>query len=202
MDRVLVPLVPLVLLACVGPAALQAPPPTDGPDGGFSAENTTTPSDRELLQQLMGRVEKLEQRCDGTNRVAFSASLVAEESDTFFGPFNETIVLIFRKVTTNIGDAYDPDTGVFTVPSGGVYYVRFTGCVGKSGSLSTALLRNGENVFGVYEMSGGHAGGSNGMTLVLERGDRLWVVLWPRQTAFDQSKLTTFSGFLLYPMEL
>lgn len=47
----------------------------------------------------------------GRARVAFSASLVSTEQWSHQGPFAGPERLVFRKVTTNIGDAYDPGTG-------------------------------------------------------------------------------------------
>lgn len=91
--------------------------------------------------------------------------------------------------------------GVFTAPVSGLYYIRFTGCVGSSGSLNMALMKNGENVFAIYDTRGTHGSGSNGATLSLQQGDRLSVTMWPQKSIFDQSRLSTFSGFLLYPLE-
>lgn len=82
----------------------------------------------------------------------------------------------------------------------GLYYIRFTSCVGNSGSLNTALIKNGENMFAVFDTRGIHGSGSNGMTLVLEEGDQLSITLWPRGSIFDQSRLSTFTGFLVFPM--
>ncbi|CAF92966.1 unnamed protein product [Tetraodon nigroviridis] len=156
-----------------------------------------------LLQQLKVRVEQLEKEREvrGRAQVAFSASLVQEEAWTHQGPFEFATTLVFRKVLTNIGSAYDPETGVFTAPVSGLYYIRFTGCVGSSGSLNMALMKNGENVFAIYDTRGTHGGGSNGATLSLQQGDRLSVTMWPQKSIFDQSRLSTFSGFLLYPLE-
>ncbi|XP_038583626.1 cerebellin-1-like [Micropterus salmoides] len=152
-----------------------------------------------LLQQLLARVEKLEEDT-GKSQVAFSASLVTAEQETHHGPFDNDTALVFKRVTTNIGNAYNPDTGVFTAPVKGLYYVRFTGCVGNPGTLNAALLKNGENMFAIYDSRGSHVSGSNGMALVLEEGDRLWVVLWAQNSIFDQSRRSTFSGFLVFPM--
>ncbi|XP_038583621.1 cerebellin-1-like [Micropterus salmoides] len=157
---------------------------------------------RVLLQQLTTRVEKLERAREdrGKSQVAFSASLVTAEQETHHGPFDNDTALVFKRVTTNIGNAYNPDTGVFTAPVKGLYYVRFTGAVGNSGTLNAALLKNGENMFAIYDSRGTHGSGSNSMALVLEEGDRLWVVLWPRRSIFDRTQLSTFSGFLVFPM--
>lgn len=82
----------------------------------------------------------------------------------------------------------------------GLYYIRFTGCVGVSGSLNAALLKNGENMFAIFDTRSTHGSGSNGMALVLEEGDQLQITLWAQQSIFDQSRLSTFSGFLVSPM--
>ncbi|KAI9526638.1 hypothetical protein NQZ68_037202 [Dissostichus eleginoides] len=49
-------------------------------------------------------------------QVAFSASLLASGSATI-GPFNTQTNLVFRNVFTNIGNAYNPNTGVFIAPT-------------------------------------------------------------------------------------
>lgn len=90
--------------------------------------------------------------------------------------------------------------GVFTAPVAGLYYVRFTGCVGSSGAINMALMKNGENMLAILDTRGSHGSASNGLTLLLQPGDRLSVTLWPHKSIFDQSRLSTFSGFLLYPM--
>ncbi|KAL7387767.1 hypothetical protein ABVT39_000616 [Epinephelus coioides] len=181
---------------------------TDGPEeevrGGLisNPEKTTEEDLRVLVQQLMARVDKLEKESEdrGKAQVAFSASLITSEQWTHHGPFDTDSTLLFKKVTTNIGNAYDPDTGIFTAPVKGLYYIRFTGCVGNSGSLNAALLKNDVNMFAIYDTRGTHGSGSNGMTLVLEEGDRLSITLWATQSIFDQSRLSTFSGFLVFPM--
>lgn len=90
--------------------------------------------------------------------------------------------------------------GIFTAPVTGLYYIRFTGCVGSSGSLNMALLKNGENMFATFDTRGTHGSGSNGAALTLQQGDQLSVTLWAHQTIFDQSRLSTFSGFLLFTL--
>lgn len=90
--------------------------------------------------------------------------------------------------------------GVFTAPLTGLYYIRFTGCVGSSGSINMALMKNGENMFAMFDTRRSHGSGSNGMALALQQGDQLSVTLWPNKSIFDQSRLSTFSGFLLFPM--
>lgn len=132
--------------------------------------------------------------------------------------------LVFRNVTTNVGGVYDPNTGttthlqpgspltspalssvfclagIFTAPVRGLYYIRFTGCVGRSGSLNAALLKNDLNMFAVFDTRGSHGSSSNGMALVLEAGDQLSITLWSQHSIFDQGRLSTFTGFLISPL--
>ncbi|XP_040920686.1 complement C1q tumor necrosis factor-related protein 3-like [Toxotes jaculatrix] len=191
----------VVVLVC---GLVRAQVPADrNEDGGILKPGRTTEEDvRVFVQQMMARMERLERECHNTGKsqVAFSASLVATSDWTHQGPFNTNITLVFKRVVTNIGNAYNPITGIFTAPVKGLYYIRFTGNVGDSGSLNAALLKNGENMFAIYDNQGTHSSSSNGMTLVLEVGDLLWITLWPQQSIFDQSRLSTFSGFLVFPM--
>lgn len=43
--------------------------------------------------------------------MAFSATLLTNEQWTHHGPFYTDTRLVFKKVTTNIGNAYNPETG-------------------------------------------------------------------------------------------
>ncbi|XP_022625903.1 complement C1q tumor necrosis factor-related protein 3-like [Seriola dumerili] len=90
--------------------------------------------------------------------------------------------------------------GIFTAPLKGLYYIRMTGSVGNSGSVDISLRKNGRSMFGIYNTNEKYSSSSNGMTMVLEAGDQLWVTLWSGNSIFDQGQLSTFSGFLICPM--
>ncbi|XP_061785860.1 cerebellin-1-like [Nerophis lumbriciformis] len=155
-----------------------------------------------FLQNLAERVDKLERDAAeaGKYKVAFSAALVTCTDWTHLGPFNTDTTLVFKRVVTNVGHGYDPNTGVFTAPVKGLYFVIFTGSVGNSGTLNAAVIKNGDNMFAIFDTKGPYNSVTNGMTLELEVGDRLWVTLWVNKSIFDQSRLSTFSGFLIKPM--
>uniref|UniRef100_A0A669BB56 C1q domain-containing protein n=1 Tax=Oreochromis niloticus TaxID=8128 RepID=A0A669BB56_ORENI len=149
---------------------------------------------RVLLQQLMVRVDRLE-RDRGTAQVAFSASLVNTSLESRFqGPHDTDTRLVFEKVTTNIGNGYNANTGIFSAPIDGLYYIHFTRMTGNSKSMHTALMKNSENMFAVQDTVGPHSSTSNGMTLVLEQDDRLWITLLKNSSIFDQGRLSTFNG--------
>ncbi|KAM9421334.1 complement C1q-like protein 2 isoform 1-T1 [Salvelinus alpinus] len=158
-----------------------------------------------VLRELSAKVENLEKACNGKPKVAFSTSLRVSEEHYHFGPFDEDTTVVYKKVTTNIGEAYNPETGVFTAPVGGAYYFTFTCNVGNSGVANAALLKNGVNMAAVYEYanpkSGIYHSGANGVTLVLVEGDKVNVVLWSGSSIFDNSRISMFSGYLLFPID-
>ncbi|XP_028452020.1 complement C1q-like protein 4 [Perca flavescens] len=146
-------------------------------------------------------VDKLKQQLQA-RQVAFSASLVAgsksgQECTT--GPFPTNTLLIYKHVPTNIGNAYNPNSGVFTAPVRGAYHFEWWVTEDYGGHAASAVLvKNSENVFMAWEK---HGSASNGVTLLLEVGDVVFVRLVANTVARDNDNHhTTFSGFLLFPM--
>uniref|UniRef100_A0A096LUQ5 C1q domain-containing protein n=1 Tax=Poecilia formosa TaxID=48698 RepID=A0A096LUQ5_POEFO len=135
-------------------------------------------------------------------RLAFSAALL-ESGSVNHGPFNTHTTMVFRHVTTNIGNAYSPSTGLFTAPVRGVYHFEFHiyGHGSSTEPTSALLIKNGVQIFATYEKqtSGGQKT-CNGVTLMLNIGDvfvRLPANSWVHD---NQDHHTTFSGHLLFTM--
>ncbi|XP_029590126.1 cerebellin-2-like [Salmo trutta] len=198
----------VLLCCCVVETQTESEPisPTPGPNQvPISTSFSAVPSEVDrLLRELTARVEKLESECNGKPKVAFSTSLMVNDEHYHLGPFDENTTVVYKKVITNIGEAYNPDTGVFTAPVGGAYYFTFTCNVGNSGKANAALLKNGVKMVAVYETanpkSGIYHGGANGVTLDLVEGDKVNVVLWSGSSMFDNSRINMFSGYLLFPI--
>ncbi|XP_069125691.1 complement C1q-like protein 3 [Argopecten irradians] len=111
--------------------------------------------------------------------------------------------IIFDKVVTNVGNAYDLQSGMFRCGVSGIYVfnIHLLALPGKD--IQTELMKDGSAVGYVY--AGGQSGtfdhGGNTVILELAEGDSVWL----RNTDFTQPGATldflfsTFSGFLLFP---
>ncbi|XP_035846740.1 complement C1q-like protein 4 isoform X3 [Sander lucioperca] len=158
---------------------------------------------QEQATQLKTEVDKLKQQ-QLVRQVAFSASLVAG-GETTIGPFPTHTTLIYKHVPTNIGNAYNSNTGLFTAPLRGVYHFQWwVGAHGDGGAhaSSAGLFKNSDHIFLAWEQQTAHFGtSSNGVTLYLEVGEVVSVRLWANTLAFDNLyHHTTFSGHMLFPM--
>ncbi|XP_049324935.1 complement C1q-like protein 2 isoform X2 [Astyanax mexicanus] len=162
---------------------------------------------KEENKKLTGRVtstelgvEALREENKNTPKVAFSFG--SGVSGTI-GPFNADTMLVFRKEFINIGNAYSPITGVFTAPLRGVYFFRLNVFGGSTYWTGGDLFKNQEKIFHLsdYPDEGRNEYASNGVSLLLEKGDLVYVKLLAGWHIFDDiNNHCTFNGFLLFPM--
>uniref|UniRef100_A0A3B1IM73 C1q domain-containing protein n=1 Tax=Astyanax mexicanus TaxID=7994 RepID=A0A3B1IM73_ASTMX len=136
-------------------------------------------------------------------KVAFSAGIGPPQR--ILGPFNAETNLIYSKVLTNIGGAYNSHTGVFTAPVRGIYYIRFTGSEygNTSNNIGVNLYKNEQILMHLGENgSDGLAKHiSSGVTLELEAGDVVYTRLPEHYVLWGGPGFrTSFSGFLIFPM--
>ncbi|XP_056334801.1 cerebellin 10 [Danio aesculapii] len=130
-------------------------------------------------------------------KVAFSVSL-----SSTVGPHSSLHGLIYKHIFLNNGDAYDSNTGIFTAPVKGVYaFWLFSKAYGSADKAVVAgLFRNGQHEISTYaRQSSGFIGSSNGVSLLLEKGDKVNVNLYSGYWIFDnEHHHSTFSGHLLF----
>ncbi|KAK2915757.1 hypothetical protein Q8A67_000131 [Cirrhinus molitorella] len=132
----------------------------------------------EMSALTQSQVEELRKE-NRDREIAFSASLMQSNSG-YVGPFTTEITLIYKNVFTNIGNAYNPITGVFTAPLKGAY--RFTISVFGFGHPSNpshiSMMKNGVLVVMAHaHQNQGSVKASNGVVLILEVGDVVYITL-------------------------
>ncbi|KAL3968283.1 DNA polymerase gamma 1 [Sarotherodon galilaeus] len=134
----------------------------------------------------------------GELRVAFSAGLTDSGS---VGPFDEETTLIFSKIITNVGEAYNQTAGVFTAPVRGLYVFSFTAADYLKGYMGLYLYKNDQPIVFSLDLNdhGGYASTSNAVCLELEEGDQVHLGLPASYRLYDDSRnFSVFSGFLLF----
>uniref|UniRef100_A0A671RLQ3 Cerebellin 5 n=1 Tax=Sinocyclocheilus anshuiensis TaxID=1608454 RepID=A0A671RLQ3_9TELE len=155
---------------------------------------------KSIVQDSQNKLKSVRKENEA-KKVAFSAGLL-ESGTGHTGPINTPKTLVYKKVFSNIGGAYDPNTGVFTAPVKGAYYLRFYGHSHGGPNMAVSLLKNGKtqcSVFAWKPTSNGNA--SNGVVLTLETGDQISTQLWQNTWVFDDpASYTSFGGFLIFPL--
>ncbi|KAL6462612.1 hypothetical protein MHYP_G00290340 [Metynnis hypsauchen] len=144
------------------------------------------------------QVESLKQE-NQERKVAFSASLTGGEAD-HTGPYDTLFPLVYKHIFTNIGNAYNPATGIFTAPVRGVYQFKFNINGGGGRVVAVELHKNGHHIAGTYaNQPQGNVTSSNGVSLLLEVGDVVCIKLHPNSWVHDSSfHHSTFSGQMLF----
>ncbi|XP_029382303.1 complement C1q-like protein 3 [Echeneis naucrates] len=130
-------------------------------------------------------------------------NVIADEGGAF-GPFSDDRILIYNKVLTNICDAYDPSTGVFTAPTAGLYYFTFFYHAGEAHGSNLSLRKNDQHLVMTSDHrsspGGGDAAdnGGNATVLNLKKGDKVSVHMAAGSHVWATAAgHTTFSGFLI-----
>ncbi len=94
--------------------------------------------------------------------------------------------------------------GIFTAPLKGAYKfnVSVYGHGNPSNPSSVSIVKNGEKVVVAYAHQDQYTvNSSNGVVLILEVGDVVYVRLWSGKWIHDnENNHMTFSGYLLFPL--
>uniref|UniRef100_A0A3B5AGS4 C1q domain-containing protein n=1 Tax=Stegastes partitus TaxID=144197 RepID=A0A3B5AGS4_9TELE len=129
----------------------------------------------------------------GTNlRVLFTAVIGSYGT---IGPNNVDTTLVYRRVVTNIGDAYNRNTGIFTAPVAGVYYFIFFYHAGGDCEAMLYLYRNYQLVVMTSDHISKHDtadNGGNAALLHLDKGEQVYV----RMAAY------THAGFIVQGVKI
>ncbi|XP_026114927.1 cerebellin-4-like [Carassius auratus] len=151
------------------------------------------------LANSEAQIEQIKKETQDRPKVAFSASF---GSNGFFGPVKADSTLVYKNVFINVGDAYNQDTGIFTAPVRGVYYFSFFYHCAPDHGTKLNLYRNGkpEALAQNHKSEQSAENGGNGLILLLEKEDQVYMVLQKNNWIWDTYNVTVFSGFLIDAM--
>ncbi|XP_067248905.1 complement C1q-like protein 4 [Chanodichthys erythropterus] len=165
---------------------------------------------RELREEMKKKNEEIsyltsqvvELRKENKDReIAFSAGLL-ESGEGYTGSFSTDLTLTYKNVFTNIGNAYNPITGIFTAPLKGAYMFRVSAFGNGGTAASVFIVKNGQQMVIAHDNQPHYdLSSSNGVVLILEVGDVVYVRLVAGRRLYDSEKnYNTFSGYLLFPL--
>uniref|UniRef100_UPI0035902203 cerebellin-1-like n=1 Tax=Myxine glutinosa TaxID=7769 RepID=UPI0035902203 len=112
------------------------------------------------------------------------------------------IVIFFNELMVNVGNCFDKETGTFVAPRKGVYSFGFHVVkVYNRQTIQVSLVLNDWAVISAFagDQDVTREAASNGVLLLMERGDRAYLKL-ERGDLKGGWKYSTFSGFLIFPL--
>jgi hypothetical protein len=122
--------------------------------------------------------------------VAFQATLTSGDTARAGGAIK------FNDVSVNIGNGYDPRTGKFTAPVGGLYQITAT-YLQKNGYTSwVRMMKNNTLIGDIHANHKNYDQLTKTILVTLEKGDTFWVKL-QNGAVFGTQRYTQFGGFLL-----
>ena len=130
---------------------------------------------------------------DPKQKVAFTAGVTSDSSTWNSG------TLIFNSVILNVGNGYNPSTGVFTSPAAGTYVFYVTAVESIKQDLRVDIVLNSVSkvrTIGFHDAA--FQTGTNMVVLNLKKGDSVWVRHYFGKGFYtDSVPITTFTGFLV-----
>ena len=133
---------------------------------------------------------------DNLQIIAFTVAVSAHRNDWS----NKTVV--YNKVLTNVGNAYSPNSGVFTCPKSGVYMFTWNTLTGFTTDThcEAYIYRNGIRSLLAHAYDGGgssYEAASNSAVFSLTTGDTVWIETGRCQRMYGYPH-NAFSGWKLW----
>uniref|UniRef100_K1RPF1 Caprin-2 n=1 Tax=Magallana gigas TaxID=29159 RepID=K1RPF1_MAGGI len=149
-----------------------------------------------LVQRLEERISDVHDHITNVSkRIGFTATVSSLSATWSSG------TLVYDVVITNVGNGYNPSTGVFTAPTAGEYVFFVNVQSYSTQSIYVDVVLNGVTKVRTMAYSYGskdyYDAGPNLVVLSLQKGDRVWVKHYSGKGYWNDGSLTTFSGFLL-----
>ena len=155
-----------------------------------------------LIQEQAEQLKALKESTSATvPRVAFTAVLGHP-----LGPVPIEITVKYQVIISNMGNGYNPATGIFTARVSGMYYFSYTMNNNNNSPVANSvmsLMKNSQRMVSTWDSQGDDINDSatNAAVLQLEAGDSVYTELYAnREIHDDYMSYNTFSGFLLFPL--
>ena len=84
-------------------------------------------------------------------------------------------VVKYNRVLSNVGGAYHPSTGTFTVPYKGVYSISCILQSDASNNVHLQIIKNGAKMSIVYISKSTYPHAGQTLQLLLNKGDKIWI---------------------------
>ncbi|XP_062593430.1 complement C1q-like protein 3 [Saccostrea cucullata] len=125
--------------------------------------------------------------------VAFTAKL---SKDTTIGGHG---IVKYDSVLTNVGEAYSPQSGIFTAPYDGLYTISCTLMSLPSNSVHLNIVKNGTKVSILYSASKTWPQSGQTLHLILKAKDKVWIQNSNSKAAklHDHGSYNLFSAILV-----
>ncbi|XP_061162600.1 uncharacterized protein LOC133175478 [Saccostrea echinata] len=171
--------------------------------------DNTVDSERETDDEKIGKVEATLKRhnagdlmedeikeLSAQRAVAFSAALGSPMED------NETVseIVIYNIVEINIGEAYDPTTGIFMVPESGVYAFSWTSVTIPGKWYETEMNINGlqkrlNSCNNKGETASSNLSCTSMVIAEVKKGDIVWIAKFGQEGDYLMEMYSSFSGW-------
>ena len=128
-----------------------------------------------------------------TANVAFSAIISKPMTSS-----KKYEMVVFNRIVTNIGLAYNASTGYFLAPSDGVFAFTWTLMAAAGKWFNSELVVNGKTKFyNVVDSRGGKSWESSGCTgvLQLQAGQKVWIRKYISHGNYLHDTWSSFSGW-------
>ncbi|VDI52049.1 Hypothetical predicted protein [Mytilus galloprovincialis] len=155
-------------------------------------ENFRLSSNRSIEELIERQQKGYDALVNQQNTIAFSTYTTKQQAIT-----HNTNVR-FEKVWTNIGNGYNPSTGIFTAPRKGVYHITAV-CMSVSGKrVYLHVKHNNDYTEGSLVSGDDYKTGTFDVVFDLQKGDTISVGCRSSTSLYsDGDRYTTFSGHLI-----
>jgi len=157
------------------------------------------------LEELRARMAKENMFLNAINNKTMSVYFDAYRNKAYDGGGEEN--LCFNGVHCNVGGGLDADSGIFTVPVGGMYFFMFHIATHDNKKALLSIRKNGDEVASIFDQNhkDNHKNSMAGQSIVIDcvRGDEIVIYAYTGTwlADFPMNHYTHWVGMLLKPDE-